>query len=136
MNFIQSIKDALANPKNTRGLAGKIIIDRSALIGLLQITETLDDAIRDEFMLPENKEAPEIIFGGKTHNIKKASIKLMAGIIDYKIPMQHEPPTRLINDVLDLLADAIDPFLYMDEAGHARFKKQLIQLLQSENKND
>ena len=91
---------------------------------------------RDEFMFPENKETPEIIFGGKTHNIKKASIKLMAGIIDYKIPMQHETPTRLINDVLDLLADAIDPFLYMDEAGHTRFKKQLIQLLQSENKID
>tara|TARA_B110000196_G_C20980401_1_gene583094 strand:- start:584 stop:910 length:327 start_codon:yes stop_codon:yes gene_type:complete len=47
MNFIQSIKDALANPKNTRGLGGKIIVDRSALIGLLQITETLDDAARN-----------------------------------------------------------------------------------------
>ena len=47
MNFIQSIKDALANPKNTRGLGGKIIVDRSALIGLLQITETLDDEIRN-----------------------------------------------------------------------------------------
>ena len=47
MTFIQSIKDALANPKNTRGLGGKIIVDRSALIGLLQLTETLDDAIRN-----------------------------------------------------------------------------------------
>lgn len=47
MNFIQSIKDALANPKNTRGMGGKIIVDRSALIGLLQITETLDEAARN-----------------------------------------------------------------------------------------
>lgn len=89
----------------------------------------LDAKQRDEFMFPENKEAPEIIFGGKTHNIKKASIKLMASIIDYKIPMQHEPPTRLINDVLDLLADAIDPFLYMGEAGHTNFKKELLKHL-------
>lgn len=47
MNFIQSIKDALANPKSQRGMNGKITVDRSVLIGLLQITETLDDANRN-----------------------------------------------------------------------------------------